>query len=388
MENFSYNLPTNIVFGQDQIKNLKTLLKKEKVQRMLLVYGKAAIKKLGIYDYILEVAKDLDIAIFEESGVAANPDMKSVLSGQKIVQDQNIDFILAAGGGSVIDCAKAIALSYKLKASEVWAVFMHKQTFEEALPLGTILTLAATGSETNGNTVISYREIADKRSVASQKLVPKFSIIDPSYTLSVPKHHTIAGSIDMMMHIFEQYFSPTLHTSTSDYMSLGLLKSIIENTEKILAKKDSYAVRANLSWAATLALSWLLQQGKTGDWASHRLSYPITVDYGITHGYALAIIQPAWMKVMLDKNPDVMAPRLAQLGQFLYDINDAQAVIKQIMETFKTFGAAVTFKEANVDLSEEAIKRMAEKSVALGPVGNVVKIDQSLAEAIFRTAKA
>lgn len=387
MENFNFSLKTEIIFGQNQIKQLKNCLKKHKVKRMLLVYGKASIKNLGIYDEIVAIIQDLGIALFEESHVEANPDMKSVLSGQKTVQENNIDFILAAGGGSVIDCAKAIALAYKLKPSEVWDVFMHKQSFEEALPLGTILTLAATGTETNGNTVISHRALEDKRSVASEKLIPKFSIIDPTYTLSVPKHHTIAGSIDMMMHIFEQYFSPTKETSTSDYLSLGLLKSVIENTEKILANKDTYTIRANLSWAATLALSWLLQQGKTGDWASHRLSYPITVDYEITHGYALAIIQPAWMKVMLKENPDVMAPRLSLLGRFLYDTDEPQNVIEHIMQTFKDFGAAITFKEANVDLDETAIKRMASKSVALGPVGHVVKIDQTLAEEIFRTAK-
>ncbi len=387
MNNFSYSLKTNIVFGRGQIKQLESLLKEASVKRMLLVYGKASIKNLGIYDDILDVTKKLNIPLFEESGVAANPDLESVLSGQKTVQKENIDFILAAGGGSVLDCAKAIAYSYKLEASDVWDVLLNKKSFEEALPVGTILTLAATGSETNGNIVISNRKLKDKRSIASPKLVPKFSIIDPAYTLSVPKHHTIAGSIDIMMHIFEQYFSLELDTSTSDYLSLGLLESVMENTDAILSGKDGYLVRANISWAATIALSWLLQQGKSGDWASHRLSYPFTADYGTTHGFALAILQPAWMKVALKYKPELMEPRLKALGKRIYNEMDPLKVIERIKETLSSFGAATSFKEANLEIDKEAMISMAKRTVALGPVGKIIPVDEEKALEIYQAAK-
>ncbi len=387
MLNFTYNLPTKIIFGKDQIETLANELKAQNISRMLLVYGKQSIKDLGIYDHIIHVANDLDIEVYEEGGVEPNPDINSVLSGQATIQKHNIEFILAAGGGSVIDAAKAMAFAKDLHPSEVWDVFMRKAEYETVLPLGTILTLAATGTETNGNTVISNRELNDKRSVADPKLIPQFSIIDPSYTMSVNKHHTIAWSIDIMMHIFEQYFCPTEDTDTSDYMSLGILKSTLENTMKILNGEDTYQVRANLSWAATLGLSWILQQGKKGDWASHRLSYPITMDYGITHGYALAIIQPAWMKDMLANNAPLMRERLTRLGEFMFDETDPERTILLIQDTFRTFGAAASFKEADINLTDDDAERMARKTLELGPIGNMLKISTTeQAAAIFKRA--
>ncbi len=388
MENFTYNLPTEIIFGDNQIQTLKAQLLKHQVKKVLLVYGKRSIKENGIYDHVIKTCESLSIEVYEESGVAPNPDIESIISGQKTAKDKNVDLILAAGGGSVLDAAKAIALAAYLKdADSIWNVFMRKESFDKALPIGTILTLAATGSETNGNTVISNRALNDKRSVASPLLMPKFSIIDPSYTMSVSKHHTIAGSIDIIMHVFEQYFSITKRTETSDYMSFGIIKSVIENTKRILDGDNTYQNRANLSWASTIALSWILQQGKIGDWASHRLSYPITMDYGITHGLALAIIQPAWMEVMLKENPRVMERRLAALGKELFGVENPPNVISEIKRLFNDLGAHTTFKEAGVHLDDRAAKKMAQQSVALGPVGNVVKIDESLAEEIFKTAK-
>lgn len=389
MENFTYRLPTEIVFGHDQIQSLKALLLKHRVKKLLLVYGKKSVKENGIYDIVLDTCKSLAIAVYEESGVEPNPDIESVISGQTTLKANDIDFVLAAGGGSVLDAAKAMAFSYYLKTADaVWDVFMRQGGFDKALPIGTILTLAATGSETNGNTVISNRALNDKRSVASPLLVPQFSIIDPTYTLKVNKHHTIAGSIDIMMHVFEQYFSPTQHTETSDYMSFGVLKSVIENTRKILNGDDGYHVRANLSWASTIALSWILQQGKKGDWASHRLSYPITMDYDITHGYALAIIQPAWMEVALKANPEAMGPRLNALGDNVFNVKGADQTIQAIKTLFNEFGAPTTFKQAGVDLNDQAASKMAAQTLKLGPIGSIFKIETKEAYTIFKTATA
>jgi len=388
MDNFSYSLSTNIVFGKDQIETLPDLLKQQNVKKVLLVYGQRSIKENGIYDKVISTLEALNIECYEESGVKPNPDIESVKSAQATLKKHDIDFILAAGGGSVLDAAKAMAFSYYLEGPEaIWDVFMRKQTFDKALPVGTILTLAATGSETNGNTVISNGALKDKRSVASPLLNPIFSIIDPSYTLTVNRHHTIAGSIDIMMHVFEQYFSKTPRTETSDYMSFGILKSVIENTRRILRGEDGYETRANISWAATLALSWILQQGKKGDWASHRLSYPVTVDYGITHGYALAIIQPAWMHTALKYNPEAMGRRLSMLGEAVFGTVEPEETIIAIKALFKEFGAATSFKEEGIKLTEEDIERMAATVLELGPIGSMVRIDSSLAKEIFDAAK-
>ena len=388
MENFIYNLPTRIIFGKQQIEHLSSELTNQNVKRMLLVYGQQSIKKLGIYDHIINVAAQLGIEVIEESGVRPNPDITSVHSGRKKAIEHDVDFILAAGGGSAIDAGKAIAFArYMDSEAAVWKAFRNEVPLTKALPIGTILTLAATGTETNGNTVISNDALKDKRSVRNPMLMPVFSIIDPEYTKSVPAHHIKAGSIDIMMHVFEQFFSKTPRTETSDYMSTGLIKSVIENTRRILGGEDDYAARANISWASTLALCWVLQQGKVGDWGSHRLSYPITTDYGITHGLALAIIQPAWMYIALRENPEPMRRRLGTMGRELFGIENPEDVIEAFKNLYREFGVAATFSEAGVTLSEQDVQRMAAVVTELGPIGNTITVDYNLAMDIFNAAK-
>ena len=386
MENFEYSSPTNIVFGKDQLETLPSLMDAHSVKRVLLVYGKSAIKKLGIYDRINTLLKDKGIEIYEEGDVRPNPDMSSVLSGRKQVLKYNIDFILAAGGGSVIDAAKAIAFGARLEEEDVWKTFMHEAAYKGALPIGVILTIAATGSETNGNTVISNDAENDKRSIAKESLRPQFAIIDPSYTFSVPRHHTFAGSIDIMMHIFEQYFSPTKRTETSDYMTLGVLKSVIENTNRILNGEDDYNTRANISWAATLALNWILQKGKVGDWASHRLSYPLTVHYGLTHGYALSSIFPSWIETARTYNPEDMKRRLSLLAREVLG-GKGEDVPDTLRTLFRKWGAPASFKDSEIDLSEEAATNLAKQTVALGDVGNMIKINASIAKELYLNAR-
>jgi len=256
-----------------------------------------------------------------------------------------------------------------------------------ALPIGTILTLAATGSEANGNTVITNDATEEKRSVAYPFLYPQFSIIDPAYTMSVNEHYTIAGSVDVIMHVFEQYFSPTKRTETSDHMSLGVIKSVIENTERILRGEDDYQTRANISWAATLGLNWLLQAGKVGDWATHRLSYPITQRFGITHGFALSAIFPAWLETALKHNPAVMEPRLAFLGRELFHDENPARTIGHIRDVFKRFNAPVTLKDAGCTLEASTIDYFVDNALALGPVGTVVEINEDVARELFERAR-
>ncbi len=386
MENFVYESPTKIVFGKNQIETLKTLLQEKNVKRMLLVYGRKSIKKLGIYDAIQDIVSTLDIRLFEEANVRPNPELKSVKSGRKKAIDSGVDFILAVGGGSVIDCAKAIAFSVFKKEEKIWDVFLKNDVVSRAIPLGVVVTLAATGSETNGNTVISNDELREKRSIKNDHLIPEFAIIDPSYTLNVSKEQTIAGSIDIMMHVFEQYFSPTKRTETSDYMSIGVLQSVIENTERYLKGQNDYDTRANLSWASTIALNWILQQGKTGDWASHRLSYPPTSEHGLTHGYALSAIYPTWLKMALERNEEAMRPRLKTLGRTLFGEDDAEKTIEAIGGRFKAWGAPTSLSEYGVNLHQDQIHRYAKQVTRLGSIGNVFKIDRKLAETFYERA--
>lgn len=384
MESFTYALPTQIYFGKDQIEKLSEALKPYQGKAVLLVYGKQSIKSIGIYERIVSVMDNLSITRIEESGVRPNPEMQSVLSGREKCLKHNVEFILAAGGGSVIDAAKAIAFSVTMKEDEIWDVFLGKKKPKDALPLGTILTLAATGTETNGNTVITNDATNQKRSCAYPFLIPQFSIIDPIYTMHVNTHYTYAGVTDIVMHVFEQYFSQTERTETADYLSFGLLKSVIENTERLNRGEDDYDTRANISWAATIGLSWLLAQGKKGDWATHQLSYPYTQKYGVTHGYALTSIYPAYLETILDASPSIVAPRLAFLGRELFEIEHPEQVIEAIKNMLESiFKAPTTFEAAGHIPDNDTIEWMADTVTVVGPVGGFVKVDRAMAKNIY-----
>jgi len=383
MKNFEYQSLTKIIFGKNEILKLDRELKAYNVKKMLLVYGRSSIKNLGIYKQVLFICEKLGIEVFEESNVRPNPEMTSVRSGINTCKENDIDFVLAAGGGSVIDCAKAIAFG-TLYDGDPWDVYLLKDSATKSLPIGVIITLAATGTETNGNSVISNDVTNEKRSVAYPFSIPKFAIIDPSYTLSVERHHVIAGSMDIMMHVFEQYFSNTLRTETSDYMSMGIIKSVIENTNRYLNGEDSYETRANISWASTIGLNWILGVDKVGDWATHRLSYPITKEYEITHGYALALIFTSWIRVALKYNSTTMIPRLRTLGEMIFDEPDYQKVPGKLEELFESWGAKVRLSDELLYVDVKRINELIETALALGSVGTVVKIDKEKALEIFK----
>jgi len=382
MKNFTYNSPTKIHFGKNQIDQLNFELQEYKNKTILLVFGRQAIKKLGIYDKIYTICNELNITIIEESNVQPNPEITSVRSGIQKCINHNVSLVLGAGGGSSIDCAKAIALG-RYSEVDIWDVYLGKHKLSKSLPVGVVITLAATGSETNGNSVISNNETNEKRAVGYPISIPQFAIIDPEYTLSVNRHHTIAGSIDIILHSLEQYFSNTTRTETSDYMIIGLIESVIENTNKIIAGDDSYDNRSNISWASTIALNWILGVDKVGDWATHRLSYPVTKFYDITHGYALVSIFSSWMKIALKYNPETMNRKLELLGSKLFDTKDPIEVINNIDTLFTGYGANTRLKDYKLSLSVKDAEMLAQNATALGNVGTVVTIDYEKAKEIF-----
>lgn len=386
MKNFVYQSPTTIYFGENQISQLETELLPYKNKVILLVYGKSSIKILGIYDKIMQIAKSLYITVIEEGNVTPNPDISAVNSGIAKCLEHHVSFVLAAGGGSAIDCAKAIAFGAKTKGN-IWDIYLRKFDATSSLPLGVIITLAATGTETNGNSVISNNETSEKRSVAYPFSVPKFAVIDPSYTITVNEHHTISGSLDIIMHILEQYFSNTTRTETSDYMSFGVIKSVIENTRRVLDGDNTYHNRANISWASTIGLNWILGVDKVGDWATHRLSYAITKEFGTTHGLALILIFTSWMRTALKYNPKTMNRRLALIGKELFQLSEPDLVINKMESLFQSFGAKTNFEDEGIQLTSETINSLVDNALALGSVGTVITIDKKIATEIFELAK-
>lgn len=368
MLNFNLQFPTRIHFGQGKIEELG----KEILQygtRVLMVYGGGSIKRNGLYDQVVQVFNNNGIYYKELSGVQPNPRISSVRDGVAICKEHNIQLVLAVGGGSSIDCAKIIAAGAKYEG-DAWDFFTRKARINEALPLGTILTLAATGSEMNGNAVISNEATLQKKGTGSSYLIPQFSILDPVYTYTVPSEQTAAGTADIMSHVFEQYFSPTPGTFIQDRLAEAMLKTCIHYAPIAIAEPNNYEARANLMWTGCLALNGLLSAGKRTDWATHDIEHELSALYDITHGLGLAILTPYWMLHVLDEQTAV---RLAEYARQVWGISEndeitaARAGIKKTAAFFRSLGLAGSLKEIGVE--NKSLQEMAEKAASSRGLG-------------------
>ena len=295
MENFVFHASTEMFFGKDQINNLPDILNRYG-KNVLLAYGGGSIKRNGIYDKVLNLLSDFNI--FELEGIEPNPRIGTVRRGATSVKENNIDVILAVGGGSTIDCSKLVAAT-KYYNGDPWDLVKDPSKITGALPIVTILTLAATGSEMNSNAVISNPETNEKLGLGSKHLLPKASILDPVYTYTLPTIQTAAGTADIMSHVIEQYFSDNKDTYLQDRFSEGILKSCIKYCPIALAEPTNYEARANLMWASSMALNGLCEMGKTHEWSCHPIEHELSAFYDITHGVGLAIITPHWMRHIL-----------------------------------------------------------------------------------------
>jgi alcohol dehydrogenase YqhD (iron-dependent ADH family) len=369
MKNFNFIAPTKILFGKNKVNELGGEIKLHG-SRVLFAYGTGSIKKTGLYDKVSGQLKSSGIEYFELSGIKPNPDISSVREGIRICRENKIDFILAVGGGSVIDCAKAIAAGVPYEG-DAWDFLMRKAAVKDPLPLGTILTLAATGSEMNGNSVISNSETNEKRAFGDDSLRPKFSILDPVLTFSVNKWQTAAGTVDIISHIFEQYFTPDKGTFVQDAIAEGIVNTCIKYGPVAVESPENYEARANLMWSSSLALNGLTVTGKMfGDWATHNIEHELSAYNDLTHGAGLAILFPVWLEYVLDK---MRAPKIAQMARNAFgvtetdDMKAAEEGIKRIREFFKSLGMPSTLSE--VDISSEHFDRMAESACRFGALG-------------------
>ncbi|WP_251859736.1 iron-containing alcohol dehydrogenase [Clostridium sp. Marseille-Q2269] len=366
MLNFNYSIPTRIFFGRNQIEVLGEQIKKYG-SRVLLAYGGGSIKKNGIYDKVIEILKSNDIKFFELSDIAPNPRVTSVREGVKICRENNIDFILAVGGGSTIDCSKVIAASYYYKG-DPWDIVTKKVKINRILPIGSILTLAATGSEMDAGAVISNMDTNEKIGVGHPAMTPKFSILDPQYTFTVPKNQTAAGTADIMSHIFEAYFSKTKEAYIQNRMAEAILKTCIRYGKIAIEEPENYEARANLMWASSLAINGLLSYGKSEPWSVHPMEHELSAFYDITHGVGLAILTPNWMKYVLSNEN---ANDFYEYGVNVWNINPdeskyevAQKAIDKTRQYFNELGIPSTLKE--VGIGEEKLEQMAKAATRGG----------------------
>lgn len=287
---FTYYNPTRIHFGKDSLSKLKEELENFG-ETVLLMYGKSSIKKIGLYDEIIKILNASGKKVVELSGVMSNPTYKKVLEGGELVRNNKVDFILAVGGGSVIDCAKAISVSAYCEGDAFKRYWMNFEPItNKIIPVGSVLTMVGTGSEMNGGSVITNEELKIKNGrVYSSEVYPKFSILNPEYTFSVPQYQMVSGIFDIISHLMEQYFSGD-DNNTTDYVIEGLLRSVIDNARVAIKNPEDYEARSNIMWSATLALNTIAGLSKTQDWEVHMIEHQLGAYTDCAHGMGLAAI--------------------------------------------------------------------------------------------------
>ena len=304
MENFSFCSPTEFIFGRGSQEQVGLALASRRATMVMIVYGSDRIRHTGLLDQIESSLTATGVRFIEYGGIQPNPTAESVYNALPIARDNKVDFILAVGGGSPIDAAKAIALG-TLYPGDFWDFYCGKEQPQFALPVGVVLTIPAAGSEGSGNSVITNEETHQKISVRYPNVLrPRFAIMNPELTMTLPWDQTAYGIVDMMAHIFERYFSNTPGTDLVDSYAEAILRNVMDQAYTLRHDPDDYDARANVMWAGTLAHNGICGVGKVEDWSSHRLEHEISAFYHVAHGAGLAVVIPAWMTFCAAKNPD------------------------------------------------------------------------------------
>ncbi len=360
MNNFDFKIPTDIRFGKDKISCLKEELSAYG-KRVLLVYGGGSIKRNGIYSDVIEQLRDFEV--FELPGITPNPKLEEVKRGVKICRENNIDVILAVGGGSTIDASKHIAAG-ACYDKDPWDLVLDRSLVKKALPIAVVLTICATGSEMNSGAVITNEKTHEKLEINTPLLYPKLSVCDPSYLFSLPKKQTAAGAVDILSHVMEQYFQPNDEAYITDVLSEGVMKTVVRYAPEAMEKPDDYEARSNLMWASTIGLNHLLTVGKGGAWSVHPIEHVVSGFYDITHGVGLAILTPAWMEYVLKESTK---KRFARFAREVFgvseddDIKAAKNGISCVRDFFKKLGMPQKLSEVGIDGSNYEL--MAKEAV-------------------------
>lgn len=369
MNDFTFYNPVRLHFGKGQVAQLENELPKYG-DKVLVVYGGGSIKRNGLYEDVMTILEKLNMKVFELSGVEPNPRVSTARIGIDICKKEDIDLVLAVGGGSVIDCSKLIVAGAKID-EDPWNIVIKKAEVKDALPLGAILTIAATGSEMNAGSVITNEETLEKYGWGSPYVFPKFSILDPTYTFTLPRNQTVYGIVDMMSHVFEQYFHNATNTPVTDEMCEGVLRTVIATGPKLVNDLENYELRETILLAGTIGLNNFLSMGSTGDWATHNIEHAVSAVYDIPHGGGLAILFPNWMRYNVHVNPE----RFAQLATRVFGVNPegksaeevAHEGINRLSEFWISIGAPSRL--ADYEINDSQLDLLVEKAMVNGPLG-------------------
>lgn len=391
MRDFTYAMPTKVVFGKDAERKAGTLIKESGFKKVLLHYGSKSAEESGLLDRIINALHKEGIGYVRLGGVVPNPRLAKVYEGIALCRREQVDFILAVGGGSVIDSAKAIA--YGLANDfDVWEIFEKKKTPTAFFPLGCVLTIAATGSETSSSTVITKEEGLLKRGHNNNISRPLFAIMNPELTFTLPQYQTMSGCVDILMHTLERYFTAEDDTlDITDRMSEALLRTVIQNSHILMREPANYKARAEVMWAGSLSHVGLMQCGGTsGDWACHRLEHEIGALYDVAHGAGLAAIWGSWARYVYKNKPQ----RFAQLAVNVLDVpagGQDETALKGILameEYFRSVGMPARIHEMGISLTDEEIVVMASKCAKDFPsLGEIMVLNEEHMRNIFMMAR-
>ncbi|MDD2465581.1 MAG: iron-containing alcohol dehydrogenase [Desulfobulbus sp.] len=393
MNNFIYSIPTIAYFGKGQIKVLGETIKAHGGSKVLLAYGGGSIKTNGIYEAIIEQFQKVGLTHAELSGIKPNPRVESVEEGIRLYRESNCDFILAVGGGSALDASKAVAagVMYDGPVTDLFVNESGLSPITAAAPLATILTMAGTGSELDMGAVITVGEDHKKEVLLHPLVNPKFSILDPEYTFTVPEHHSMAGVADILCHLMEQYFTPETNAKVQDRMNEGVMQAVLEEAPKILANPKDYDARANIMWASSMALAgFQFCLGKPGfPFPLHGIGHELSSRYDMTHGVTLALVTPSWIRHTMNSAPEYL-PIFAQFARNVFGIVEpdtaeaAEAGVRQLEAFYAAIKMPTNLREAGV--KEEDLETMAEKAVERGNLGILTSIGKADALQILRDA--
>ena len=374
MIGFEYYNPAKIVFGEDSEKKLKSLLSQHKVSSLLLVYSGDFIKTLGIYDVITDAVNELGIRFSESGEVVPNPSIELVRKLVAKGKEDKVDFVLAVGGGSSIDTAKAIALGIPYDG-DVWNFFDKGVSPEHVLNIGVIATTASSGSETSNCAILSYGEW--KKGFEDDRIIPKFAIMNPKYTVNLPAYQTFVGIADVLSHLLERYFSDVKNSDTTDYLIEGAIKALLVNADRLIKDQTDINARAEIQWLASVSHNNFLDAGRIADWGSHRIEHELSAQYNITHGEGMAVVFTAWTRYIADVKPwrpALLASRV--FGKDPYDYSEKERALllsDELEKFFKKLGLRTRLSELGI--GDKDFEVMAQRATAGGTVGHYVPLD-------------
>ncbi len=392
MNNFQYYTPTKVVFGKDTEKQAGELIKDQKGSKVLVHYGTGSVKKSGLLDRVYAALDGAGISYVSLGGAVPNPRLSLVYEGIELCKKEGVDFILAVGGGSAIDSAKAIALGTKYQG-DVWDLYLKKASARDAIPLGVILTIAATGSEMSDSTVITNEEGWLKRGLHSDLIRPHFAIMNPELTYTLPEYQTMSGCTDILMHTMERYFSHEMDTDLVDGMAESLLKSVMRAAKVLLKNSKDYNARAEVLWAGSLSHNGLTGCGRAGDWACHQLEHELGGMFDVAHGAGLAAVWGSWARYVYKDDVARFAKFAVNVMGIAYDYADPEKTVLEGIEAmenfFRTIHMPVSIRELGVELTDEQIKELAYKCTYMDQrtIGGIRKLGKEDIARIYEMAR-